>query len=316
MPSHYLFYIIKKVCSCIKKCNFLVIVLFLIYIYGCRTDPKITPEQFERQAPVLKKKQAWSECIKQGDKALANLKDQKETPKNKRNEARVLLAQASPQFYLGSYKECYKAAKHSFTVASSNNDQEALITSLYLQSAAKRALKELDEAISLINNAMKALNEAKLDLDPVTHRQLTAKVYFNSSAIYTDLEPYNLIKAKQDIRFALKHFREDVIQNERDIKRCERRLSTIELRETNYLEAKTSSTRLISYYKNKPSSNRDHREYMLCLEILGQAKYHLGEKNSKAIMSKAIGISKKLKAKEDEKRITRTLAIMKSSKAK
>ena len=316
MPSHYLFYVIKKACSCIRTSNLLLITLFLVNICGCKTDPKVTPEQFAHQAPLLYKNHEWRKCIKQGDKALATIQVQNKTSATQKQKINILVTQASPCFYLGRFKECYETAKKAYQVACSEADHEGIITSLYLQSAAMRALGKANEAIKLIIEAKEALKKAKTHLDPVKHRQLSAKVYFNSSAIYTDLLPHDLKQGRKDLDYALELFSKDPAQNERDIRRCERRISGIELRETNYLKAKSLATELITYYEKKSSNNKDHREYMLCLEILGNAKYHLGDKDSKAIMSQAINIANEFGAKGDTIRITKSLKEMESSKAK
>lgn len=133
----------------------------------------------------LKKQGLWDEQIKLGEQAIESCKEKGLL----KEEARLTAQLASTYFYRGDYLRTTILSERSLAICHQISDEEGVISSLYLLSAAKRGLKNYAEAILCAEQALILCSQEDT---------LKAKVLFNLAAALSDQD-------RPDIERALEH---------------------------------------------------------------------------------------------------------------
>lgn len=140
-------------------------------------------DDFFMNYETLKLSENWEDLITLGHNALNEGLDSQ-------NNALINSRLASSLFYLGKKQEALDSATYAFGNASFIQNKELEARSLYLISAAHRALGAKEEAFAFIHDALQYVGNEEVG-------QITKlKIFFNSGALYQDLN-HNPIKAKE-----------------------------------------------------------------------------------------------------------------------
>ncbi len=243
----------------------------------------------------LKKSEDWNRIIALGEVAI------QEAVRKQRwvDEATIHAQLASTEYYKGNYLKTVEHADRCRALAHCTADEKLLVRSMYLQSAAYRALAgqaKGDDQDFLFSraaisgqDALKAYHDRKISDD-----NLLGKVYFNLGAAESDNPKGNLEQASKHYIDALTSFRQ--AQSSDDIVRATVRLAKVRLLQDQPKEAE----KLVTEVRPQVRAERDlmHLEYLRAQIAQSQGS----SKEAVFLAGQALSRAKKLGAQADEQR--------------
>ena len=243
------------------------------------------PDWLLNEEKNFKRQGCWREHLHYGSKALQEAEQKKQTVVI----MKLSLQMASSSFYLGDYVEADRLAEKGYSLAVSLKNNAGQIEGLYLLSAVARTRGNIS-AVELAEKALHLFRESDIN-----DRSLEGKVYMNLGAALSDIEPGDLVYARQYLQKAYILFLD--LNHKQDTLRAGLRLVRVDYLLDQY-------DRALKFLESLSLLVDDPRSEMLYGYQMAKVLHRLkqwDEAGSYAI--KARKLASELNAKKDEERL-------------